>query len=384
MPFTAENSVTQRFISPASEAFGSDILWQASRTILPPALDLDVRQSISDLQENLYALSQSPHPDDVRSRAEISRLFYKHDAFYAPYETREARPDDTDPLPWLVRASHSHMLQFLTWNRDRLAVHQQRIDDDLPHLQAAALQNIEGVAGTGIMPPITKLVRIAFTMTDFVAIDTFEAGFHHQVGGFFYNDSPTKPYGISLANGYEGGLDGLGHWQSRYPYTVAHETWHLVGQSILAGLSNIFNEDYPCSWWYEAEAEHHTQVGFHGEPDITAPSLRTHKGGSYQSHRELSHLIKTDIPQLLVSEAYIEPFVGSPTDDSKDHLVARKELDRLLHRNFQDIIDLGDTDMNIVEVIEAQLKGIPHAQHDAVLDDWRQKLEEAMGITPSA
>lgn len=381
MLFTPENSVSHAFLSATSEPFGEDIIRQASEIPRYPSLNLDVRESIDKFQHQLEALVASSHPDDQYARIEISRQFHGHDALYAPFETYSTVAGAGDLLPWLAGTSYSKMLDFLIWNKERLEQHQQRIEQDIPNLQEVALQNIDHVIGHGIMPPVAKsLARLAFSWANFVAIDAFESGFRRAAGMLYTNENPTRPYTIALANGYEGGPDGLERWQPHYPYVMAHETWHAVGDVVFAGFRAILNENQACDWWNESEAEHLTRVGFHGEPHITSPRLRTHQQkGMYLRHRELSHLIKRNIPQSLVCEAFIEPFAGQ--SDNKDHLVARKELDRLLRHNFRDVIDLGDADMNIVELINSEISMLPRAQHAAALDGWKQKLETVLGIT---
>lgn len=389
MSASPENAVCRSFLSATLAPFGEHIMQQASGIPRYPLLDPSVRHNIDEFQDRIVSLLVSPHPDDEYARVQISRHFREHDASHAPIlGTSSTMTEGADVLKWLSEARHSEVLDFLTWNRERLERHQQRLEQDTPNLQEVALQNINQVISTGTMPPVAKSIaeKIVFRLVNFVAIDAFEAGFRRAAGLFYSNEDPTRPYTIALVNGYEGGRDGFERWRPSYRYVMVHETWHAVGDVVLAGLHAIFDERHSTSWWNESEAEHLTQVGFHGEPDITSPRLRSQEwSGAYPSHRDLSHLIKTggdvQIPQLLVGEALIEPFVSDGTIGTKDHLMARKELDRLLHHSFKNVIDLGKSGMNIVELIDYELSAVPLANRAAALDGWRQKLETALGIT---
>lgn len=385
MSFTAENALCSNFIPAYPEVFGEKILRRANEVPRYPFLNQDVRSGIHELQLQLEQLIASPHPDDQAAREGVTRRFHEHDSLYAPAALYSATTS-TDLLAWLAGADYADALNLLTWNKERLAQHQERIDRDTPELRELAEQNICQLVDLGIMPPFVKpLARNVLKLTKFVAIDTFEAGFGRKFGYFYISADRIRPYTIVLANKYEGGSDGLERWQPRYAYTVTHESLHGIMDSISAGLRTIFNENFSSKWWDESEVEHATQVSFHGEPNITAPRLRTIQEGTYQSNRELSHIIKTggdvQIPQPLIGEASVEPFVGDHATGTKNHLVARKELDRLFHLSFKNVIDLGKSGMNIVELIDYEVSAVPRVGRAAVLNGWRQKLETALGKT---
>ena len=380
MPFTQENALSHTFLREVPEPFEEEIVRQANSIPTYPYLDLDVRSSIDALQHRLEDFYTSPHPDDKRACAKISRRFHEYDAAYVPPRALSVVTMGRDLIPWLATANYPEAVSLLTWNAERLARHQERLNQDVPALQEIALQNIGQAAGFGIVRPIAKkLAGMMLRGTKFMAIDSFEAGLRNADGYLYYNGQTPKPFTIALANAYEGGPLGLDTWQPRYPYTATHETWHAVWDGMLGGMNSILNPHRKCAWWGESEVEHATQVGFHGEPDITSPELRTYKGGTYLSCRELGHVIKTggevQISQTLIGEASLEPLFHSELP-----LKARKELDRLLRLSFRNVIDLGESDMNIVELIGSQTAQVPRAHRDRILDSWRQKLPGALGV----
>jgi hypothetical protein len=373
-----EKSICTVLLPTAPEAFGREILELIRDDPGHVDQSLDVRESIDGLRSRVESLVNSTHPDDLHARRQIAWRIGEYDEPYMDASAAILRRKN-DPMEWLLGASHPQIVELLAWNEERLTQLQQRITCDVPAFKEVILSNVDQTIAHGIIPPTARrLAETALGLTRFVAIDTFEAGFRCWDGYFYPNGQIIRPLTIALANGYEGGIDGLANWRAQLPGTVAHEGWHAVAHKARGGLCSILNRNYSYSWFNEAEVQHITEVGFHGEPEITSPWLRTVPGDIYASARGLAHVVKTGgfrrLPQDLLGEAYVE----SLAEDGPRK--ARTEVDRLLRRSFSGIVYVGDSDMNVVEFLGSELAGLPAVEQPKAMDAWRQKLQRALGI----
>jgi|GEM_PF-1781647 len=337
-------------------------LHAADRSQLPEN-DLAVERYTAEVIAHMRDIYNSDHPDDTLVVRSTEAFFLRNDRRLAPIDLG-ARVGIYD---WLTNAPLPEAIAFLQWNRGRQQAFKTRLLKDQDELIKVAVADADQIVQSGILPARTsQLVRAAAKNMTLIGLDCFESG-QENCDAYFRDEDGTHT--LAISNLYIGGEDGLAARRGDMQRVFNHE---LIGHAVAAeaggGLDPILPGGAPSTWLNEAWVEHCAQVTRRGRPYCISPWERGDRWSAYMINREVAHLMLRGIPLHLVGEAFLEPL------DGESH-PARQKLNSLLHKKFDEMLELPGIGPNVAGIIGEQCSRVPTSKSSVVLTAWRDHLE---------